>query len=156
MSVEQQQETPETRARQHWMGVLAKSSVAALQQRWQALSLEPEYQFIRKPETGLTMLRGRVGGSGQPFNMGEMTLTRCAVRLASGTLGVSYVSGRNSQHAIIAALADALLQETRTQSLLQRELIEPLQADLEAERQQRAAQANSTRVDFFTLVRGED
>lgn len=156
MSVEQQQENPEIRARRHWMGVLAKSAGTALQQRWQALSLEPEYQFIRKPETGLTMLRGRVGGSGQPFNLGEMTLTRCAVRLASGTLGVSYIAGRNSQHAITAALADALLQENNTQVLLQRELIEPLQAELDAERQQRATQANSTRVDFFTLVRGED
>lgn len=156
MSVEQQQETSATLARQQWMAVLAKADSGQLQRRWQVLALEPEYQFIRKPETGLTMLRGRVGGSGQPFNMGEMTLTRCAVRLASGTLGVSYVSGRNSQHAITAALADALLQERSTQSMLQRELIEPLQADLEAERQQRAAQANSTRVDFFTLVRGED
>ncbi|MBR9827531.1 MAG: phosphonate C-P lyase system protein PhnG [Oceanospirillales bacterium] len=156
MSVEQQQENPETRARQHWMGVLAKSAGSTLQQHWQALSLEPEYQFIRQPETGLTMLRGRVGGSGQPFNMGEMTLTRCAVRLASGTLGVSYVAGRSPQHAITAALADALLQEDDTQALLQHELIEPLQAHLHAEHQQRAAQANSTRVDFFTLVRGED
>lgn len=156
MSVEQQQENPEIRARRRWMGVLAKSAATALQQRWQALSLEPEYQFIRKPETGLTMLRGRVGGSGQPFNLGEMTLTRCAVRLASGTLGVSYIAGRNSQHAITAALADALLQDNNTQVLLQRELIEPLQAELDAERQQRATQANSTRVDFFTLVRGED
>lgn len=156
MSVEQQQENPETRARQHWMGVLAKSADSTLQQHWQALSLEPEYQFIRKPETGLTMLRGRVGGSGQPFNLGEMTLTRCAVRLASGTLGVSYIAGRSPQHAITAALADALLQEDETQTLLQRALVEPLQARLHAEHQQRAAQTNSTRVDFFTLVRGED
>ena len=156
MSVEQQQEKPEVRARRHWMGVLAKSAGTTLQQRWQLLSLAPDYQFIRKPETGLIMLRGRIGGSGQPFNLGEMTLTRCAVRLASGTLGVSYVAGRNTRHAVTAALADALLQEENTQALLQRELIEPLQTELDAQRQQRAAQVNSSRVDFFTLVRGED
>ncbi|WP_036591786.1 phosphonate C-P lyase system protein PhnG [Oceanospirillum maris] len=156
MSVESQQERPAATARQQWMAVLAKSDSDRLQQYWQGLALSPDYQFIRKPEIGLTMLRGRIGGGGQPFNMGEMTLTRCAVRLASGTLGISYVAGRHPQHAITAALADALLQEDTRQNLLQKQLIEPLQAELEAGRQQRAAQANSTRVDFFTLVRGED
>ncbi len=143
-------------ARQQWLGVLAKSASHSLQQQWQSLLLEPEYQFIRKPETGLTMLRGRLGGSGQPFNMGEMTLTRCAVRLSSGTLGVSYIAGRNKQHAITAALADALLQEEATTDILQQKLIAPLQAKLDTGRHERTAQANSTKVDFFTLVRGED
>ena len=143
-------------ARQQWLGVLAKATSHSLQQQWQSLQLEPEYQFIRKPETGLTMLRGRLGGSGQPFNMGEMTLTRCAVRLGSGTLGVSYIAGRNKQHAITAALADALLQEEATTDILQQKLIAPLQAELDAGRRERITQANSTKVDFFTLVRGED
>lgn len=145
-----------TSARQQWMGVLAKAASHSLQQQWQTLQLQPEYQFIRKPETGLTMLRGRLGGSGQPFNMGEMTLTRCAVRLDSGTLGVSYIAGRNKDHAITAALADALLQEEETRSRLQVQLITPLQIELNAQRTERAAQANSTKVDFFTMVRGED
>lgn len=160
MSVANQQDpttqTDAQAARQRWMGILAKASSDDLQQQWQALQLEPEYQFIRKPETGLTMLRGRLGGAGQPFNFGEMTLTRCAVRLSSGTLGVSYIAGRDKQHAITAALADALLQEADTTTLLQNTLITPLAEKQTEQVQARAAAANSTKVDFFTLVRGED
>lgn len=153
MSVAHQQDHS---ARQQWMGTLSKSDSQLLASLWQQLAIEPEYQFIRKPEIGLTMVRGRTGGSGSTFNLGEMTLCRCAVRLTSGTLGVSYVAGRDSQHAIIAALADALLQEKDYHNRLQTELISPL-ADVQQQlRNRREAQAASTKVDFFTLVRGED
>ncbi len=152
----QQNATLDRTERQQWMSVLAKSDTGQLLTIWQSLQLEPEYQFIRQPESGLTMLRGRIGGSGQPFNMGEMTLTRCAVRLSSGTLGISYIAGRSKQHALTAALADALLQEEQSAALLQQQLIAPLQQQLTKARSERSAQANSTKVDFFTLVRGED
>jgi alpha-D-ribose 1-methylphosphonate 5-triphosphate synthase subunit PhnG len=156
MSVANQQENTVKSPRQQWMSILAKATSTSLQQHWKILELEPDYLFIRKPETGLIMLRGRIGGNGQPFNMNEMTLTRCALRLSSGTLGVSYISGRNKQHAITAALADALLQEETTATLLQARLITPLQAEQETLHAEQAAQANSTKVDFFTMVRGED
>lgn len=142
--------------RQQWMGTLAKADSQQLLSLWQKLGLEPEYQFIRKPEIGLTMVRGRTGGSGAAFNLGEMTLCRCAVRLCSGTLGVSYIAGRNSQHAIVAALADALLQEDDSHDQLQTQLIAPLADAQQQLRNNREAQAADTKVDFFTLVRGED
>jgi len=150
--------TPEQASRKRWIGILAKAELKDLQQHWHALALPaaPEYQFIRKPETGLTMLRGRIGGSGQPFNMGEMTVTRCALRLASGTLGLSYVAGRSKEHAITAALADALLQEKQTAELLERTLITPLAEIQQAAHADRMRDASSTKVDFFTMVRGED
>jgi len=145
-----------TEARQRWMAVLARAETEQLQACWQALALQPDYQFIRQPETGLTMLRGRVGGSGSPFNVGEMTLTRCALRLASGTLGVAYVAGRDKSHALTAALADALLQESETHDRLQAELIAPLQAEYEKNCADRDARTKATQVQFFTMVRGED
>ncbi len=150
--------SPEQASRKRWIGILAKAELKDLQQHWQALELPaaPEYQFIRKPETGLTMLRGRIGGSGQPFNMGEMTVTRCALRLASGTLGLSYIAGRSKEHAITAALADALLQEAGTAELLESTLITPLAAIQQAAQAERMREASSTKVDFFTMVRGED
>ncbi|WP_370276979.1 phosphonate C-P lyase system protein PhnG [Pontibacterium sp.] len=150
--------SPEQASRKRWIGILAKAELKDLQQHWQALELPaaPEYQFIRKPETGLTMLRGRIGGSGQPFNMGEMTVTRCALRLASGTLGLSYIAGRSKEHAITAALADALLQEAGTAELLESMLINPLAAIQQAAQAERMREASSTKVDFFTMVRGED
>ncbi|RVU29703.1 phosphonate C-P lyase system protein PhnG [Neptunomonas marina] len=142
-------------ARQHWLGVLAKVPAEQLQQQWAALDLTPDYQLIRPPEIGLTMVRARVGGSGQPFNMAEMTITRCAIRLTSGTLGVSYVAGRDKRKALTVALADALLQEDTDQQL-QQQLVVPLEASLQAAADARAADASQTKVDFFTLVRGED
>ncbi|WP_286238782.1 phosphonate C-P lyase system protein PhnG [Neptuniibacter halophilus] len=142
--------------RQQWMDTLAKADSETLVRLWRTLGPEPEYSFIRQPETGLTMVRGRIGGSGQPFNIGEMTLTRCAVRLSSGTLGVSYVAGRNQQHATIAALADALLQQADSSAQVQQQLITPLQQAYTANKTAREAQVSQTKVDFFTLVRGED
>ena len=67
--------------------------------------------MIRPPETGLVMLRGRMGGTGGAFNLGEATVTRCAVRTAKGHEGHAYVMGRNHGHAKIAAVCDALLQD---------------------------------------------
>ncbi len=146
-------------ARQRWISVLAKADSEQLQQLWQQclrqLDAEPSYQFIRKPESGLTMLRGRIGGSGQPFNLGEMTLTRCALRLESGALGVSYVQGRNHQHALLAALADGLLQQDQ-HDLIEQQLIAPLESQQRADRAARDGETADTKVDFFTLVRGED
>ena len=149
----------QVQARQRWISVLAKADSEQLQQLWQQclmqLGAAPDYQFIRKPESGLTMLRGRIGGSGQPFNLGEMTLTRCALRLESGTLGVSYIQGRNHQHALLAALADALLQQDE-HDLIQQQLITPLASQQRADREARDSASADTKVDFFTLVRGED
>src|SRR4051794_9306295 len=95
-------------ARRHWMSVLARADAAELQQR---LGPPPTYQVLRGPEAGLVMVRGRTGGGGAPFNLGEMTTTRCTVRTDSGCVGHAYVAGRNERLAELAALADALLQD---------------------------------------------
>src|SRR3546814_6848810 len=94
--------------RQRGMRVLARAG-KQLQAHSQALR-EPEHRYIRPAEAGMVMVRGRVGGSGAPFNLGEMTVTRCVVQLADGSTGHSYVAGRSKPHAELAALADALLQ----------------------------------------------
>ena len=101
------------------------------------------------------MVRGRAGGSGAPFNLGEMTVTRCAVKITSGEIGHAYVQGLDTRKAQQAALIDALMQTSLAEKL-QRDLIDPL-CDLETtSRQRRAAKAATTKVEFFTLVRGED
>ena len=68
-------------ARQAWMAILAKSSVADLEQQFETLERLPEYTFLRQPEVGLTMIRGRAGGTGDAFNLGEMTVTRCVIKI---------------------------------------------------------------------------
>jgi alpha-D-ribose 1-methylphosphonate 5-triphosphate synthase subunit PhnG len=116
----------------------------------------PTYVELRPVETGLVMLQGRIGGDGAPFNFGEATVTRAAVRIASGEVGFSYVLGRDHDKARLAALCDALWQNTTTRDALEHEVLAPIRARLEAERARRREEIAASRVDFFTLVRGED
>src|SRR5580692_10492249 len=100
-----------TIARQHWMSVLARAPAAAIESGLTRDGPLPPWTRVRGPETGLVMVRGRAGGSGSPFNLGEMTVTRCTVRMNSGLAGHAYVSGRDERQAELAAVADALLQD---------------------------------------------
>jgi alpha-D-ribose 1-methylphosphonate 5-triphosphate synthase subunit PhnG len=142
-------------ARQRWMGVLAKADPAALERCWSALPSPPAYELLRRPEIGLVMVRGRIAGTGQPFNLGEMTMTRCALRLENGPTGFGHVAGRDRRHAELAALFDAMLQDQRWVDEIDRDLIQPLSEALAARRAQRASEAAATRVDFMTMARGE-
>ena len=111
---------------------------------------------LRAPETGLVMLRGRIGGSGAPFNLGEATVSRAAVRLPSGATGFGHVLGRNRAKARDAALLDALWIDGSRRDRLEREILAPLAARLARDETRRSAEVAATRVDFFTLVRGSD
>lgn len=101
------------------------------------------------------MLRGRMGGAGAPFNLGEMTVTRCALTLADGTVGHAYVQGRSKPKAEIAAKVDALMQ-TEAAGDLRAAVLDPLRAARQTRKEVRAAKAAATKVEFFTMVRGED
>ncbi len=137
------------------MAVLAKSSPADLEKAWEKLNQPPLYRYLRRPETGLVMVRARAGGTGLRFNLGEMTVSRCTVQLEAGPIGCGYVAGRNLAHAEIAAVFDALLQNPEEEAFLRKEIIEPLEEALSARKARETARAASTKVDFFTLVRGE-
>ncbi|MBD1588791.1 phosphonate C-P lyase system protein PhnG [Pseudomonas typographi] len=141
------------RARQHWIGVLARAHRDDFDCHEAALR-DTDYQLIRAPEIGMALVRGRMGGNGAPFNVGEMSVTRCVVRLADGRTGYSYLAGRDKARAELAALADAHLQGAQ-QARWMSELIEPL-AQAQADRRARQeAETAATKVEFFTLVRGE-
>lgn len=142
--------------RQQWLSVLAHSSASALAQHWQALRLSPRFSLIRPAEIGLTRLMARMGASGKRFVMGDATVTRAVVQLEDGTLGYSYVLGRDKAHAERCALIDALLQQPQTHALLTEKVITPLAALREEQRQLRAREVASSKVDFFTLVRGDN
>ena len=109
------------------------------------------YRVLRGPEAGLVMVRGRTGGGGAPFNLGEMTTTRCTVRTEAGFVGHAYVAGRNERQAELAALADALLQDPLRQTALLEDVIEKLAAVQQARRDAVAAKAAATRVQFFAM-----
>lgn len=137
--------------RQKWMGLLARSAPARLAALLPEL---PAHDLLRGPEIGAVMVQGRVGGTGQPFNLGEMTVTRCSVRLGDA-VGHAHVQGRDRSHAIRAAVMDALMQTEQAASF-EAKVLAPLKAEESAARALRAAKAAATKVEFFTLVRGED
>jgi alpha-D-ribose 1-methylphosphonate 5-triphosphate synthase subunit PhnG len=150
------QPTTTVTERQRWLSVLAKAQPAELDRAWRELGATPAYSWLRRPETGLVMVRGRAGGDGAPFNLGEMSVTRCALRTADGRIGVGYVQGRSHAQATRVAMADALLQDPAARADVMAKVVDPL-AQLQAERRdQRRRKAAATRVEFFTLVRGED
>lgn len=146
----------DTAARQRWMGLLARAEDGVLAELWHSIGPEHAYERLRGPETGLVMARGRAGGSGSPFNLGELTVTRCSVRLADGTLGHAYVAGRRPGHAERAAVIDALMQDDSRRSQIEATVIAPLEDRETARREARAKESAATKVEFFTLVRGED
>jgi alpha-D-ribose 1-methylphosphonate 5-triphosphate synthase subunit PhnG len=141
--------------RQHWLGTLARGCRRELEAAWCALTPTPRYALLRQPETGLVLVRGRVGGTGVPFNMGEMTMTRCAVRLLqeAKTIGLSFIVGRDQRHAELAAVFDALLQDPEHRNAITAAVIAPIESRLTTERGAKAAEIAATRVDFFTLAR---
>jgi alpha-D-ribose 1-methylphosphonate 5-triphosphate synthase subunit PhnG len=137
--------------RQSWMGLAARANPALLAQLLPNL---PAHDLIRGPEVGAVMVQGRIGGTGQPFNLGETTVTRCSVRVAD-FVGHAHVQGRDKTHALRAAILDALMQTDQADALTSA-VLAPLQTAEANARTLRAAKAAATKVEFFTLVRGED
>jgi alpha-D-ribose 1-methylphosphonate 5-triphosphate synthase subunit PhnG len=140
--------------RQAAMAVLAHSDAVEIARHLEAIEL-PAHEELREPENGLVMVRGRIGGDGAPFNLGEATVSRAAVRLATGEVGFGYTLGRDRQKAKMIALCDALVQSDAHAGLVEAKVLVPLRAAMIAERNRSAAETAATRVNFYTMVRGE-
>lgn len=138
------------------MRICAEATEAELEQALASFGRLPEAEDVRPPEAGLVMMRGRIGGDGAMFNIGEATVTRAAVRLPGGALGYSYLLGRSARQARLAAIIDALGQDPAWRAKLETALVSPVRQRCDAERAEQRAQTAATRVNFFTLVRGED
>tara|TARA_R110002111_G_scaffold42648_3_gene78453 strand:- start:193 stop:669 length:477 start_codon:yes stop_codon:yes gene_type:complete len=139
--------------RQRWIGIFARTPLDQLEQHGANLIAQHQFLILRAPERGLVMVRARAGGTGTLFNAGEMTVTRCSVRNQSGTTGHGYVAGRNRKHAELAAKLDAVMQElpsSQTDALIDK--LDAALSQIANHRQQKSA---PTRVDFYTMVRGD-
>jgi alpha-D-ribose 1-methylphosphonate 5-triphosphate synthase subunit PhnG len=138
------------------MGLLARAPRELLESALKD-HIPKEPTWLRKPETGLYMVKGRIGGSGEPFNLGEITVTRCAIRLNVSQererVGVAYVLGRSKSLALMASVADALLQDEKESKYWQNILIKPIQLHLKTQQEKMEQKSNATKVDFFTLAR---
>ncbi|MBR1265986.1 phosphonate C-P lyase system protein PhnG [Bradyrhizobium sp. AUGA SZCCT0222] len=136
------------------MAVLAHSDPSEISVHLGTIAL-PAHENLREPENGLVMVRGRIGGDGSAFNLGEATVSRAAVRLSTGQVGFGYTLGRDREKARMIALCDAMVQSDEFAGLIETKVIAPLRAAISAKRNRKAAEAAATRVDFYTLVRGE-
>jgi len=136
------------------MAVLAHAEATDIAGHLEAIAL-PAHEDLREPENGLVMVRGRVGGDGAPFNLGEATVSRAAVRLSTGEIGFGYALGRDREKARLIALCDAMVQSAELAGTIETDVVAPLRAAMIERRSRKAAEAAATRVDFYTLVRGE-
>ena len=146
--------------RQQLLSVLSVSELSAIQSYWQALSISPRYSLLKAPEVGMTMVRAKTGGTGQAFNMGEMTVTRTVIRLNdinahNDVIGFGYTAGRNTQKSELIAVIDACFQLSEYAASITKLLLQPLQQLRQQQKNQQTAQVNATKVNFFTMVRGE-
>src|SRR6476620_5826174 len=115
------------------MAVLAHSDLAEISDRLKAIAL-PAHENLREPENGLVMVRGRIGGDGAAFNLGEATVSRAAVRLSTGEVGFGYTLGRDGEKARTIALCDAMVQSAEFAEIVEINVSEPLRAAVIAER----------------------
>jgi alpha-D-ribose 1-methylphosphonate 5-triphosphate synthase subunit PhnG len=144
-------------ARQAWMRLLSRAPMEILEPALNRFA-GPQPQWLRAPETGLVMAQGRVGSTGARFNLGEVTVTRCALRtdravVDCNAVGVAYVLSRSHRHAELAAIADAMLQDSACSALFPSDLLPRIEAWLETRRTVRANKARGTKVEFFTVAR---
>ncbi|MCX7311147.1 MAG: phosphonate C-P lyase system protein PhnG [Hyphomicrobiales bacterium] len=141
--------------RREAMAVLTRSTACEIAHYFARIEAVPEHTELRPPQSGIVMVRGRIGGDGAPFNFGEATVSRAAVRLASGETGFGYVLGRDQEKARLVALCDALLQSDIHRDSVDREMLTPIRAAQNAADELTARKTAATKVEFFTLVRGE-
>ena len=141
-----------TYSRKEWLSLLAKCDLASLCTLWEKAQINIKYEFFRKPEIGTVMIRGRSGGTGSSFNLGEITVSRCSVGLQTGEQGYGYIQGRSTEGATIAALVDAFMQ-TPHKKLIEQKILKPLDAIHNKNKKDLASKAEATKVDFFTLAR---
>lgn len=146
----------ERQERKRTADLLARAERDELDAAWEALSEKPAIQPVRGPETGLVMVRGRIGGGGSPFNLGEVTVTRATIRLASGAVGHAHALGTDREKVRLAAIFDALWHQPATKDFVEKAILLPIIERIAGRDHRRAEETAATRVDFFTMVRGED
>jgi alpha-D-ribose 1-methylphosphonate 5-triphosphate synthase subunit PhnG len=141
--------------RRRIMEALAKADLALLEEVRAGLEPEPAYAAVRGPETGLVMIRGRIGGGGAPFNLGEATVSRATIRLETGEIGFGQALGLSPRKAELAAVLDAVAQRDEHAGTIAR-LVRSIERSIAEADAEHMRQTAATRVDFFTMVRGED
>ena len=141
--------------RKEWLSLLAQSSSEDIISLWNKAKIECDFEVIRAAEIGAVMVQGIQGGTGDPFHLGEMSVTRCSIKIADGYIGHGYHQGRSKETAETIAKLDALLQTVKFDTIV-KTILKPLEKLLHDKKYSLASKAEATKVNFFTLVRGDD
>ncbi|OGR22464.1 MAG: phosphonate C-P lyase system protein PhnG [Desulfobacterales bacterium RIFOXYA12_FULL_46_15] len=141
--------------RENWIGLLGSADLADLEAGFEELNGGCDYVCIIGPETGMLMVQAKTDGSGSRFNLGEMTVTKCVLELKGQYLGTGWVMGSDFRHAELAALFDGLLQDPDHHDRLMATLIQRLEEKERVKRDHLLKDVSDTKVEFFTLKRGE-
>ena len=145
----------ENNSRRQWLNTLATADENYLTSLWNNLNIDIEFNWLREPEIGSIMVQGKAGVTGDNFNVGEVTITRCSIYLDKKIQGHGYVQGRSKNKSKIAALCDALMQ-TNKKEIIRRNILDKLAKYKAKKRDEILSKTEATKVDFFTMVRGED
>jgi alpha-D-ribose 1-methylphosphonate 5-triphosphate synthase subunit PhnG len=138
------------------LALLSRASPIELADGLARLTGVPTQVDLRPPEAGMVLVRARIGGDGAPFNLGEAMVSRAAVRLGTGEVGISYRLGRDPAAARAAALLDALWQRSEWTARVEEAVLTRVRRRLDNEARARAEAAAATSVEFFTVARGGD
>ena len=138
------------------LALLARADGELLKQAWDTFNAKPMFRIIRGPEVGLVMIKGRIGGGGDAFNLGEATVCRASIEMEGGVIGHSYRLGTDKKAAELGAVFHALWQSEDLREEIETAILSPVERQARAQADQRAQETAATKVDFFTMVRGED
>ena len=141
--------------RQNWIRILSGADTSRLILEYKKLAISVPHTTISGPETGLIMVQARADGSGPRFNLGEMSVSKCLLKVDDRYLGYGMVMGSEPEHARLAALFDGLLQHPDFSSQLKRDLIQKLEQEQKEAEKKMTQETGKSRVEFFTMKRGE-
>lgn len=136
------------------LSILAKANDDFLLKIFNQSSLPQSYVWLRKPEIGTVMVQGRIGAVGDQFNLGEITVTRCSLKIKGEIVGHGYSKGRNKEKVKIIALCDALSQTSKIEQV-KKYILEPLRIEESKNQKLEKEKAAATKVEFFTMARGD-
>ncbi|MFQ5904751.1 MAG: phosphonate C-P lyase system protein PhnG [Candidatus Binatia bacterium] len=111
-----------------------------------------EVDVLKKPETSLVMLRALDSVTGRPFNVGEVFVTECEVRLGNH-VGYSLIMGEEVERALAAAVIDVALESGQGSASSIEESLWQEEQHLQTNRKEEIALIGRTRVNF-EIVKG--
>jgi len=147
--------------RAQWMGLLARAPLDLLEKSIESYT-HLDFEILKPFETVAYMVQARTGGKGQRFNMGEVSVAKTIIKLhiphEDGSplqkhVGVAYIKSGSERQTFLAAVADALLQDSSHRNTIIQNLLVPLQDQLCREEEIALNKVRATKVEFFTVAR---